>query len=347
MDVEQSDGIAVRKYLERYADHVKRHEWRQYGQQDVKEYSSLKSILSHRSQFNDKKTEFHNQLQRYFAVDQYGMPIQADKAEDKAKTKRTAVASSSSSNSEKSKKEGVSWFNFIRRFNIDYDEKMLLIKDEVTFICHNKRYRFSKNALGFLTNKSKFRIMVVWLVTWKIFDRLILLLIMLNSLCLGIKDYLDPNNETEWNRWIDSFEIYFTVAFCIECILKIMAFGFFIGKGAYLKEAWNWLDFIVVIVSLLEQYIPSASGLRTFRLFRPLRSLNNVKSMQVLVETLFLSMMSLGGIMGLAIFFFTIFSILGISQWRGLTHYRCRQTEFPVDGDWLPVEDDFRLCQPG
>jgi len=123
--------------------------------------------------------------------------------------------------------------------------------------------------------------------------------------------------------------------------------GFFIGKGAYLKDAWNWLDFIVVVSSLLEQYISNVSGLRTFRLFRPLRSLNNVKSMQILVETLFRSMMSLGGIMGLAIFFFTIFSILGIAQWKGLTHFRCRLTEFPENGDWLPNLKDHKLCQPG
>ena len=125
-------------------------------------------------------------------MDQYGTPLQSKELEAQAKTKRTAVASSSNNNNEKSKKEGVSWFNFWRRFNIDYDEKMLMIKDEVTFICHHKRYRFSKNALGFLTNKSKFRMAMVWIVTWKFFDRLILLLIMLNSLCLGIKDYLDP-----------------------------------------------------------------------------------------------------------------------------------------------------------
>lgn len=89
--------------------------------------------------------------------------------------------------------------------------------------------------------------------------------------------------------------------------------GFIMGKGAYLKEAWNWLDFIVVVSSLLEAYLNNLSGLRTLRLFRPLRTLNNVKSMQVLVETLFSSMMALGGIMGLAVFFFTIFAILGIS----------------------------------
>ena len=96
------------------------------------------------------------------------------------------------------------------------------------------------------------------------------------------------------------------------------------GKGAYLKDAWNWLDFIVVVSSVLEMWFPTLNSLKIFKLFRPLRSLNNVKSMKILVDTLFKSMMSLSGIMGLAIFFFTIFAILGISQWRGLSHYRCR-----------------------
>lgn len=39
----------------------------------------------------------------------------------------------------------------------------------------------------------------------------------------------------------------------------------------------------------------------------------------------------------LTIFFICIFATYGITLWSGLTHYRCRQTPFPVDGDWLPV----------
>ncbi len=76
---------------------------------------------------------------------------------------------------------------------------MMKIKDEVTFECHGKRYKFSKNSLGFLDNKSKFRICVVWIITWKVFDNAVLFLIILNSAGLGLKDYLDPENETEWN----------------------------------------------------------------------------------------------------------------------------------------------------
>jgi hypothetical protein len=48
--------------------------------------------------------------------------------------------------------------------------------------------------------------------------------------------------------------------------------------------------------------------------------------------------------MGLAIFFFTIFSILGVAIWSGKIHYRCYQTENPVDGEWELYPDYNHLC---
>lgn len=122
--------------------------------------------------------------------------------------------------------------------------------------------------------------------------------------------------------------------------------GFLLDKRAYLSEAWNWLDFIVVMSSLLTKLpgMQNVSGLRTFRLFRPLRSLTTLQQMKILIGTLLGSIKKLGGIVGLAFFFFSIFAILGISQWSGLIHYRCRVTEFPVAGDWVLVPDDESLC---
>ena len=45
-------------------------------------------------------------------------------------------------------------------------------------------------------------------------------------------------------------------------------------------------------------------------------------------------------------FFFIIFSILGVSLWDGEIHYRCYETELPdpVDGSWNVVSDDKALC---
>jgi hypothetical protein len=55
-------------------------------------------------------------------------------------------------------------------------------------------------------------------------------------------------------RWQDSKEavlwtgeIVFTIIFLVEMIIKIIARGFFMHKHAYLRDALNWLDFIVVV----------------------------------------------------------------------------------------------------
>ena len=119
------------------------------------------------------------------------------------------------------------------------------------------------------------------------------------------------------------------------------------GNNSYLSEAWNWLDFIVVVTSLLEQLpgMNGVSGLRTFRLFRPLRSLTTMPSMKLLIGTLMASVAQLGGIMGLASFFFAIFAILGISLLDGKTHWRCYETQEPLaDGTWIFDPDNTRLC---
>ena len=59
--------------------------------------------------------------------------------------------------------------------------------------------KYSKNSLGFFTNKNEFRIAMVWLTKWTWFDRVILTLIILNSICLGLKNYTDTENETYIN----------------------------------------------------------------------------------------------------------------------------------------------------
>ena len=53
-----------------------------------------------------------------------------------------------------------------------------------------------------------------------------------------------------------------------------------------------------------------------------------------MIITLIESVQTLSGTMGLALFFYVIFGILGITLWSGDIHYRCYKTESPVDGEW-------------
>jgi len=104
-----------------------------------------------------------------------------------------------------------------------YTDSLQNVKDEKTFFVHGKIHRFSKLSLGLLDNKTKFRFFLVWLTTSAYFETFIILLISLNSIFLGIKDYTDVKNESARNDFVETSDIYFIVIFTFECISKVCA----------------------------------------------------------------------------------------------------------------------------
>jgi len=64
----------------------------------------------------------------------------------------------------------------------------------------------------------------------KWFDRFINFCIIVNSILLASKEYegnYDKNYKSEWNEILEKTDIGFTVIFTIECIIKIVAMGFY------------------------------------------------------------------------------------------------------------------------
>jgi len=176
----------------------------------------------------------------------------------------------------------------LSNFNAIYEESLTHVHDDKSFWVHGKLVKYNKESLGLLDNKTKLRFGMAWIINSKWFDNIVIFLIMVNSILLGMKDYTDANDTSDRNRFINIFEPLFTYSFLTECICKVVAQGFIMGKTTYLSEAWNWLDFTVVVTSLLES-LPGMDGvkvLRTFRLLRPLRSLATMPSMKVLIGTL-------------------------------------------------------------
>jgi hypothetical protein len=103
------------------------------------------------------------------------------------------------------------------------------------------------------------------LITNKYFERFILLIIALNSLFLGMSDYSHVNSHGElvenssWrNTLIRRSELVFTLIFTLECVLKIIGMGFY-GQKGYLKDRWNWLDFLVVLTGSVSIPLSSTS----------------------------------------------------------------------------------------
>ena len=132
-------------------------------------------------------------------------------------------------------------------------------------------YDISLNALIFtnlkLAEKSLFVLSLdnplrkgaIWLAFHPWFERAILLLIFLNSVVLGMSDYRVVNSAGEpvvsnaagqtsfQNAIVENTELFFTIAFTVECFLKIVSLGLILSKKTYLRDWWNILDFVVVV----------------------------------------------------------------------------------------------------
>ena len=77
----------------------------------------------------------------------------------------------------------------------------------------------------------------------------------------------------------------FTVIFFIEMCIKFVALGF----AKYFTNAWCWLDFLIVMVSLINltatlmgaTRIDAFKTMRTLRALRPLRAMSRMQGMRV------------------------------------------------------------------
>jgi hypothetical protein len=155
------------------------------------------------------------------------------------------------------------------------------------------------------------------------------LVIVVNSVLLGLHDYstrlyLDNYETTigdaySFNEKLELYESIFSIIFIVECLTKIVAMGFILYKNAYLRTAWNVLDFFVVIILVLEMLpgghmknYSSIKVFRTLRLLRPLRSIQKVPRLRILVTTLLRSIMGLLNVTLFLIFIASVFSILGV-----------------------------------
>ena len=161
-----------------------------------------------------------------------------------------------------------------------------------------------------------------------IFDNLSFLVILANTIIILESDPTNPNNLG--NR-SDRYFLYF---YTLEAVLKIISFTFISAEDAYIKDYWNILDFTVVIVGwicfILEGTISSTklSGLRAFRIMRPLRVLKKIKGLRKLATALLASIVHLSETTLILIFVFVIFALAGMQMWKGNFFQRCMNINY-------------------
>uniref|UniRef100_A0A803W9F9 Voltage-dependent L-type calcium channel subunit alpha n=1 Tax=Ficedula albicollis TaxID=59894 RepID=A0A803W9F9_FICAL len=210
-------------------------------------------------------------------------------------------------------------------------------------------------ALFCLSLNNPIRRACISLVEWKPFDIFILLSIFANCVALAVYIPFPEDDSNSTNHNLEKVEYAFLIIFTVETFLKIIAYGLLLHPNAYVRNGWNLLDFVIVIVGLfsviLEQLTKETDGgghsggkpggfdvkaLRAFRVLRPLRLVSGVPSLQVVLNSIIKAMVPLLHIALLVLFVIIIYAIIGLELFIGKMHKSC----FLIDS----VEDDPAPC---
>uniref|UniRef100_H2YKN6 Sodium channel protein n=1 Tax=Ciona savignyi TaxID=51511 RepID=H2YKN6_CIOSA len=212
-----------------------------------------------------------------------------------------------------------------RRLTIGYSkspEKLLepiedpdpFYKDKKTFLVLNENrliFRFSKEKSLFLFGKdSKIR------QRYTYFNGLVIVTILLNCLVMMITG----NDKPQWSeRYVEHI---FTAIYTIEATVKIVGRGFALHRFSYLRDPWNWLDFIVILAADSSK-ISSLTFLRAIRVLRVFKTVSVIPGLRMIVSALVASTKALKDAMLLSLLGFSMFSLVGFQFFRGTLHHKC------------------------
>uniref|UniRef100_A0A6Q2XZM2 Voltage-dependent L-type calcium channel subunit alpha n=1 Tax=Esox lucius TaxID=8010 RepID=A0A6Q2XZM2_ESOLU len=194
------------------------------------------------------------------------------------------------------------------------------------------QYALKARPLRCYIPKNKYQYNVWYIVTSCYFEYLMFLLIMLNTMCLGMQHC---NQSTHVTDLSDMLNVIFTVLFTVEMVLKLMAFK---AKG-YFGDPWNVFDFVIVIGSVVDVILSevdaaleSSGGLyclhgsiadsenarvsitffRLFRVMRLVKLLNRSEGIRNLLWTFIKSFQALPYVALLILMLFFIYAVVGM-----------------------------------
>ncbi|XP_056292923.1 sodium channel protein type 8 subunit alpha-like isoform X2 [Pseudoliparis swirei] len=126
----------------------------------------------------------------------------------------------------------------------------------------------------------------------------------------------------EWNKQI---EYTFTGIYTFESLTKIVARGFAIDGFTFLRDPWNWLDFMVISMAYITEFVDlgNVSALRTFRVLRALKTISVIPGLKTIVGALIQSVKKLSDVMILTVFCLSVFALIGLQLFMGNLRQKC------------------------
>ncbi|XP_065366019.1 sodium channel protein para isoform X10 [Calliphora vicina] len=205
----------------------------------------------------------------------------------------------------------------------------------LTFVVVSKGrdiFRFSASkAMWLLDPFNPIRRVAIYILVHPLFSLFIITTILVNCILM-----IMPTTPT-----VESTEVIFTGIYTFESAVKVMARGFILCPFTYLRDAWNWLDFVVIALAYVTMGIDlgNLAALRTFRVLRALKTVAIVPGLKTIVGAVIESVKNLRDVIILTMFSLSVFALMGLQIYMGVLTQKCIK-RFPLDGSWGNLTDE-------
>ncbi|XP_044074408.1 sodium channel protein type 4 subunit alpha B-like isoform X1 [Siniperca chuatsi] len=193
-------------------------------------------------------------------------------------------------------------------------------KNKRTFIVLNKGkaiFRFSATSALYILSPFHFiRSIAIKILVHSLFSLFIMFTILTNCFFMAMSD------PAPWTKYL---EYTFTGIYTFESAIKMFARGFCIVPFTFLRDPWNWLDFTVIVMAYVTEFVDlgNVSALRTFRVLRALKTISVIPGLKTIVGALIQSVRKLADVMILTVFCLSVFALIGLQLFMGLLRQKC------------------------
>ncbi|XP_029283656.1 sodium channel protein type 4 subunit alpha B-like [Cottoperca gobio] len=204
--------------------------------------------------------------------------------------------------------------------NTPLEELDPFYQSQKTFIVLGKGniiYRFNAEPACYLLSPfSRLRNAAIRILIHSLFSLFIMLTILANCAFMTLSD--PP-------AWSKTVEYVFTFIYTCEAAVKVVSRGFCVGSFTFLKDPWNWLDFMVISMAYLTEFVDlgNVSVLRTFRVLRALKTITVIPGLKTIVGALIQSVKKLADVMILTVFCLSVFALIGLQLFMGNLRQKC------------------------
>ena len=184
--------------------------------------------------------------------------------------------------------------------------------------------------------RNGFRRLSIALIENRAWNRLVTAAIIISIFLLPLDDPFknspdyfsnDSKSKSDYTEWvIEKLTVGQCIVFITDVAAKILAQGFYAGNRAYLRDAFNRLDFFLAIIGVVDLFgssLPGMNAVRVLRSLRVLRAINRFENLKTFVKLVFLTQERIQSAIVIVVFLMFVFAIISVQLFRGVLRQQC------------------------